>query len=117
MLTFPIHLNFYPKTNHKVNIKTPLIIYKMIRPEFTQDLNKCYASNGKKKLYTDQFNALMKRLKNEYEYLNKEKLRCNFDFKNPHSIDQIKKIEHDIKCNRAEMSLLFQHSVRVFYLC
>lgn len=83
----------------------------MIRPEFTQDLQTCYNQNGRKKLYTDQFDALMKRLKNEYEYLNKEKLRCNLDIKNPHCIDQIKKVEHDIKCNRAEMGLLFKNSV------
>lgn len=88
----------------------------MIRPDFTQDLQNCYNQNYKNKLYNDQYTSLFNKLKHEYEYLNKEKLRCKYDSKNPYSLDQIKKIEHDINCNRAELSHLLRQSVNIQYL-
>ena len=83
----------------------------MIRDEFKNDLEQCFQRNGKRKLYSNQFQSLMNRIKNEYEYLNKEKLRLNFELNQPHSKNELMKVENNLKSNRAEIGALLRYTV------
>ena len=83
----------------------------MIREEFRNDLEQCFQRNGKQKLYSNQFQSLMNRIKNEYEYLNKEKLRLNFELNQPNSKHELMKVENDLKSNRAEIGQLLRYTV------
>lgn len=83
----------------------------MISKNFENELNSIFAQNGSKRLYDAQFRLFTDRLKEEYSFLNAEKMRLYQQLDKPEGHPQIAKVDQRISENRAEIMKLYRTSV------
>lgn len=83
----------------------------MTSKNFDNELNNLFVQNKSKRLYNDQFQLFIDRLKQEYELLNTQKMNLYRTSSNPTNSPELKRVEKRITENRAEIMKLYNTTV------